>query len=1547
MDEIIEAATRLCHGEYGSLHLLEGNELPALSHSGSSHHWDYDQEHAHLLDRTTMVGRAAVTREVVHIRDIDADPEYAYSGPRTFRVGLGVPILFEDDLIGAMGIIRRSPEPFADEHIELVKTFADQAAIAITNARLVDALQHQLEQQRAIGDVLRAIARSEGLQTVLDEIVETVSILGRGDNVRMWLVRDGFLHAVANGGWTDGWDYDRAHPHAIDASSASGRAALTKEPVHIPDVTADPEYTYDGPVTFRTNLSVPILLDDEVIGVFGIVHREAQPFSQEVIDLVEDVCRPGGDCDRERAADRRDRAATRRTAVPSATRYVLSQKGAGSSLSSTRSSMRRRGCATASMLSCTSSKGTCCASSRRPPTCTKRTTTHENIPSCSIDPQLIGRVALSREAEQITDVLEDPDYTHEGQEIIGFRALLGVPIAREGELIGAIAVARNVPGPFADDLVELVKTFADEAAVAITDARLIAAIETQLGQQRAVGDILAAVARSEGLEQVFDVVADAATRLCHGDYGAVYLKEGDVLAVVAQRYRQPDVHAYEKENPHPIDRHTAIGRAAVTGEVVHIPDTQLDPEYSWGASKIMEYRGLLAAPILLDGELIGALNVVRVEPEPFADEHIQLMKTFADQAAIAIANARLIDSVRRQLEQQRAISDVLGAVARAEGLDSVLHALVDAACRLCAAQFGEVYLVEGDVLRLAVGHGGPAELYEYEREHPEPVAGDRRSVNGRVLLTQDVVHIPDILEDEEYSWSAANEAGVRALLGAPLLVEGHLAGVFNIVRTAPEPFSDERDRAPADVRGPGCNRGCQRAPDGGGRAAARGALALRFAAGRRARLLGRRGEDARGPSRLRHLDVLRPPRLHELHRAGRAGGAVRGAGGVPRRARRADPRSTRGRSSTSPATGSWSSSTTRSRVENTSSRPCSSRWPHSSGSRSSAATWRKRGHELGLGDRHRGGIRDPRPDRLRRTLRLRRARHRHESRLAPVHAAAPGQTLISQRVLAAVEESSGRGRGRRARAEGLRPADAGLRGSPAEAVSGDAPEAELHGRFTAWVADHAQRIRGDLGPRIRPSPLSRSANRGVEDRGGRALALGSLADLPAGDRAKARGRSRSRDNADRVIGEFRGVAAEVARLLDEKRSVALVAGHSDNLFDVAYCLAGLQISFGTTRYISRTGIIVNKLMTREAFRGTPMVGHARSSSATSTGSSRTRRARACGAFRKRASRIVNLGALEALRTDLARGVLVGIIPTGTSARQEIVDGALRLTMPPISAGTARLLEAVRRVPARGDVGRRAERGAALLRRERRNRCGRVVDGGARGRLRRLPRAVARRSAGGRDGRSATPCRLAPPAPEPEAVLRARPQAGDVRAVEEDDPDGRDGRVRDHRPGFVERDRDDRRARGRRGWTPRTRSGTPGRARSRRRRRSRRLLGLRRAAIRRRSRPSSRRAGSRGRVGANGPAIAATPASTPARCPCVDRREQRRDEALEHVEDDDRQPEALAVRPPHVRGSDVPAPDAADVHAFEDATRASSRTAGSRPDSRRTRTGLFPLASPKG
>jgi GAF domain-containing protein len=262
---------------------------------------------------------------------------------------------------------------------------------------------------------------------------------------------------------------------------------------------------------------------------------------------------------------------------------------------------------------------------------------------------MAGRAAVTREVVHLPDVDADPEYTYAGPR--HFRSGLNEPILLEDELIGVIGMVREEVGPFADEHIELLGSFADQAAIAIANARLLETVERQLEQQRAISDVLRAVARSEGLDAVFDVVVEAATRLCRGDYGALYLLEGDVLQVVThltQHHGQPELYGYEREHPHTIDRTSVIGRAALTGDVVHIPDRRADPEYSFGGAEVIETGALLGAPILVDGELIGAMNVVRAAAEPFADEHIQLMKTFADQAAIAIANARLIDAVERQ-----------------------------------------------------------------------------------------------------------------------------------------------------------------------------------------------------------------------------------------------------------------------------------------------------------------------------------------------------------------------------------------------------------------------------------------------------------------------------------------------------------------------------------------------------------------------------------------------------------------------------------------------------------------------------------------------------------------------------------------------------------------------------------------------------------------------------------------------------------------------------------------------------------------------------------
>ena len=144
LDEVIEAATRLCAGGYGALYLLEGELLHGASQSGNLTAWEYDTRNPIRIDRTTVVGRTALAWEPAHIPDILEDPEYAYAGPRTgFRAMLGVPILVEHDPIGVLAITRSVPEPFSEDEIELVKTFADQAAIAIANARLLEAVERQ------------------------------------------------------------------------------------------------------------------------------------------------------------------------------------------------------------------------------------------------------------------------------------------------------------------------------------------------------------------------------------------------------------------------------------------------------------------------------------------------------------------------------------------------------------------------------------------------------------------------------------------------------------------------------------------------------------------------------------------------------------------------------------------------------------------------------------------------------------------------------------------------------------------------------------------------------------------------------------------------------------------------------------------------------------------------------------------------------------------------------------------------------------------------------------------------------------------------------------------------------------------------------------------------------------------------------------------------------------------------------------------------------------------------------------------------------------
>ena len=161
------------------------------------------------------------------------------------------------------------------------------AGVASDNAELARQLDDVREQQRAISGVLRAVARSDGLQPVLDEVVEACRRLSKADQGALYLLQDGLLHSAAHHGLAEAIEYDRRHPHALDRTTAAGRAAVTRQPVHIPDIEKDPEYTYAGPRPYRSMLTVPVIVEDELIGALTVVREEQQPFTEEHIALVQ------------------------------------------------------------------------------------------------------------------------------------------------------------------------------------------------------------------------------------------------------------------------------------------------------------------------------------------------------------------------------------------------------------------------------------------------------------------------------------------------------------------------------------------------------------------------------------------------------------------------------------------------------------------------------------------------------------------------------------------------------------------------------------------------------------------------------------------------------------------------------------------------------------------------------------------------------------------------------------------------------------------------------------------------------------------------------------------------------------------------------------------------------------------------------------------------------------------------------------------------------------------------------------------------------------
>jgi signal transduction histidine kinase len=322
------------------------------------------------------------------------------------------------------------------------------------------------------------------------------------------------------------------------------------------------------------------------------------------------------------------------------------------------------------------------------------------------------------------------------------------------------------------------------------------ALEDALQQQSATSEVLSIIRQSPSDAQpVFDAIVQSASRLCGAIFGVVYLCDDDGhLRIVATNNFTPSAttHLHELQQLKRPERSHLGGRAVLDHKIVHVPDVLEDPEYSHELALAGGWRAVVAVPLLHDGIPLGALTAAKAEPGPFSDRQIQLLKTFADQAVIAIENTRLLNELRESLQQQTATADVLKVISRSTfDLQTVLDALIESATRLSGATRGHIFQFDGEFLRFAAAYGAWPGFIEHLESHPlRPGPG---TIAGRAAFERRTIHSHDVLQEPSYElMEAVKQQGYRTVLAVPMLREGDLRGVIAILKTNVEPFTTKQ-----------------------------------------------------------------------------------------------------------------------------------------------------------------------------------------------------------------------------------------------------------------------------------------------------------------------------------------------------------------------------------------------------------------------------------------------------------------------------------------------------------------------------------------------------------------------------------------------------------------------------------------------------------------------------------------------------------------------------------------------------------------------------------
>ncbi len=420
---------------------------------------------------------------------------------------------------------------------------------------------------------------------------------------------------------------------------------------------------------------------------------------------------------------------------------------------------------------------------------------------------VVARAALEGRVVHVVDILADPDYASPEAAASGRRTILGVPLLREGAVLGTIGLSRKRVEPYTERQIELVRTFADQAVIAMENARLLSELqartrdlEESLEYQTATSDVLNVISRSTAdVQPVLDTVIETAARLCAAETAAIWMREGEIYRAVASTQArsaaEPEYWAILRQRRIVPGRDSVTARVALEGGVVHVADIRADPDYASPEALASGRRTQLGVPLLRDSEPIGIIMLSRKRVEPYTERQIELVRTFADQAVIAMENARLLgelqartDELTRSVGELQALEEVARAVNSSLDLDTVLATVIGRAVLLSQADEGMIYEFDEaeEVFVPKSAFGMSAERVEALRERRIKLGETHL---GRSAIERAPVYVADVQQDPAVPHAARTLPGIHAVLAVPLLREDKVVGGLVIRRRSETGFA--------------------------------------------------------------------------------------------------------------------------------------------------------------------------------------------------------------------------------------------------------------------------------------------------------------------------------------------------------------------------------------------------------------------------------------------------------------------------------------------------------------------------------------------------------------------------------------------------------------------------------------------------------------------------------------------------------------------------------------------------------------------------------------